>query len=705
MLDTQNQLAGSGGIEKFLSPRSIAIIGVSRDFNKLNGRTMKFLLEKGYEGKIFPVNPKYSEVGGWPCFVSVADIREPVDLAIIALPARLVADEIERLGSCGISAAIIFSSGFGEMGEEGRALERMALDAARRHGVRLCGPNTLGLLNSFEKVYATFSQYGMGETPLGPVGFVTQSGAFGTAIAALARNRGMGLGYFINTGNESDATFAEFMSTVIADPRITVGAGYIEGLKDGPGFVHLGESAHQQGKPLVVTKVGRTSSGARAAASHTGSLAGEDAVFDGVARQYGVIRARNEEHMLDIVEMFSNTAIPDGSGVAIITQSGGAGVLMSDRAEELGLSVPTLAPETVERLRKSLPAFASTANPVDVTAQFIAEPTLLKESIKAVLDDPNVHIAAIWLQLMDGFVESLTRVFRETKEETNKPFVVSWVAGPEAGIKALRDLGICVLRGAEPLVDAIAALVHWGRAHERWIADTPTREAIELPALDLPKGSGAVPTTEAADFLEKAGVPLARVRLCADADAAVQAAEMFGYPVAMKIESPDILHKTEAGGVEIGLGDAATVRAAFGRIVANAKAANPAARISGVVVQEMKGGSVELVIGLRDDPVFGMVLMVGLGGILVEIQKDVVFHTAPVTEDQALDMLENLKGARLLDGVRGKLAVDRQKLAQLIAAVSRFGAATAGTLAELDLNPVLASDVGAVVVDWLMVRR
>jgi acyl-CoA synthetase (NDP forming) len=704
MLDTQNQLAGSGGIEKFLSPRSIAIIGVSRDFNKLNGRTMKFLLEKGYEGKIFPVNPKYSEVGGWPCFASVADIPEPVDLAIIALPARLVPDEIERIGSRKIPAAIVFSSGFGEMGEEGRALEGRTLDAARRHGVRLCGPNTLGLFNSFDKVYATFSQYGMSETPFGPVGFVTQSGAFGTAIAALARRRGMGLGYFITTGNESDVTFAEFMATVIADPRIAVGAGYIEGLKDGPGFVHLAESTHREGKPLVVTKVGRTSSGARAAASHTGSLAGEDAIFDGVARQHGVIRARNEEHMLDVVEMFSDTAIPDGPGVAIITQSGGAGVLMSDRAEELGLSVPTLAPETVERLRKSLPAFASTGNPVDVTAQFIAEPTLLKESIKAVLDDPDVHIAAIWLQLMDSFVDTLTRVFRETKEETTKPFVVSWVAGPEAGIKALRDLGICVLRGAEPVVDAIAALVDWGRAHKRWIADTATREAIELPAVNLPKGSGAVATTEAAEILEKAGVPLAGVRLCADADAAVQAAEAFGCPVAMKIESPDILHKTEAGGVEIGLGGAATVREAFGRIIANAKAADPAARISGVVVQEMKRGSVELVIGLRDDPVFGMVLMVGLGGILVEVQKDVVFHTAPVTEDQALFMLENLKGAQLLDGVRGKPAVDRQKLAQLIAAVSRFGAATAGTLAELDLNPVLASDQGAVAVDWLMVR-
>jgi acyl-CoA synthetase (NDP forming) len=386
MLDKQNDLTGSKGIEKLLCPRSIAIVGVSQDFNKLNGRTLKFLLEKGYEGRIFPVNPKYSEVGGRPCFASVIDITEPIDLAVIALPARMVAEEIEKLGSRNVPAAIVFSSGFGETGQEGRELEDKLRDIARRHGIRLCGPNTLGLLNAFDKVYATFSQYGMGETGPGPVGFVTQSGAFGTAIAALARNRGMGLGYFVNTGNESDVTFADVMCHVIGDPRILVGAGYIEGLKDGAGFVRIGEMALDKGKPIVVTKVGRTSSGARAASSHTGSLAGEDAVFDGIARQYGMIRARNEEHMLDVVEMFATTDIPNGPGVAIITQSGGAGVLMSDRAEELGLEVPALAPNTEERLRSSLPAFASIGNPVDVTAQFIADPTILKESIKAVLE-------------------------------------------------------------------------------------------------------------------------------------------------------------------------------------------------------------------------------------------------------------------------------------------------------------------------------
>ncbi|MGJ3260976.1 MAG: acetate--CoA ligase family protein [Rhodospirillales bacterium] len=705
MLEQPNECAGREGIARLLAPESIAIVGVSQDFNKLNGRPMKFLLEKGYEGKIYPVNPKYQEVGGWPCFASIDALPDDVDLGIVAVPARMVVETLEAFGKKGVPAAIVFSSGFGEMGEEGRALEQQAVETAARYGVRLCGPNTLGLINAFENVYATFTQYGMGETRPGPVGFVTQSGAFGTAIAALARRREMGLGYFVNTGNESDVTFADVMANVIVDPRINVGAGYIEGLKDGAGFIKVAETAMAEEKPLVVTKVGRTSSGARAASSHTGSLAGEDIVFEGIVRQFGVTRARNEEHMLDVVDMFSSTSIPDGPGVAIVTQSGGAGVLMSDRAEELGLKVPTLAPDTITRLRDVLPAFAATSNPVDVTAQFIADPSMLKESVKAVLDDPGVDIAAIWFQLMDGFVEPLTQTFREIKAETTKPFVVSWVAGPDEGISALRDLGICVLRGGEPVIDAIAELVAWGDARKRWQADAGARAAIRLPEVKLPETVGAVPSVDAAEILTGAGVPLAKVELAGDAEAAVAAAARIGYPVAMKIESADILHKTEAGGVELGLADADAVRAAFARLTENAVAYDPNARIDGVVVQEIRDGSVEIVIGLREDPVFGMVLMVGLGGILVEVNRDVVFHRAPVTEDQALGMLERLQGKALLDGVRGRPGVDKEKLAAMIAAVSRFGAAAEGALAELDLNPALAGPDGAVAVDWLMVRK
>lgn len=690
------------GIAALLAPRSIAIIGVSEDFNKLNGRVLRFLLEKGYAGAIHPVNPKYDAIGGLRCHPDIGAIGAEVDLAVIAVPARAVIEQVEACGRAGVKAAVVFSSGFGEMGAEGRALEDRLVAAARAAGLRLCGPNTLGLINAFDKVYATFTQYGMGPTPSGPIGFVTQSGAFGTAIAALARRRGMGLGYFVNTGNERDVGFADCMAHVIGDDRITVGAGYLEGVSDGAGFTRVAQMALEAGKPLVVTKVGRTGAGARAAASHTGALAGADAVFDGVARQYGVIRARNEEHMLDIVDAFATAKIPEGPGVAIVTQSGGAGVLMSDRAEEVGLSVPDLAPATVARLREILPAFAATGNPVDVTAQFIADPSMLRESVKAVLADPQVDVAVVWLQLMDGFVDRLTETFRQIRDEADKPFVVAWVAAPEAGLTALRDLGIATFRGAEPAIDAVAAMVDWGAARRGWQADAAARDALALPAPSVPRTGVVVPTVEAAALLGAAGVPLAAVELAEDADAAVAAAGRLGWPVVMKIESPDIPHKTEVGGVAMGLADAEAVRAAFARLVGSARAHAPEARIAGVVVQAMGHGTVEMVIGVQDDPVFGPVVMAGFGGVLVEVLADVTFARAPVTEAQARAMLDRLRGRALLDGVRGAPPVDRGALAGLIAAVSRFAAANAGRIASLDLNPVLAGPEGAVAVDWLL---
>lgn len=696
--------AAAPGITALLAPRSIAIIGVSEDFNKLNGRVLKFLLEKGYGGAIYPVNPKYEEIGGLRCHPDIEAIGAEVDLAVVAVPARAVIDQIEACGRAGVKAAVVFSSGFGEMGAEGRALEDRLVSAARAAGLRLCGPNTLGLINAFENVYATFTQYGMGPTLSGPVGFVTQSGAFGTAIAALARRRGMGLGYFVNTGNEKDVSFADCMAHVLADDRITVGAGYLEGVSDGEGFARVAEKALAAGKPLVVTKVGRTDTGARAAASHTGALAGADAVFDGVARQFGVIRARNEEHMLDVVDAFATAKVPAGPGVAVVTQSGGAGVLMSDRAEEVGLSLPELAPETVSRLREILPAFAATGNPVDVTAQFIADPSMLRESVKAVLADPKVDVAVVWLQLMDGFVDRLTETFRQIRDEVDKPFVVAWVAAPEAGLKALRDLGIAAFRGAEPAIDAVAAMVDWGAARRAWQDDASARTALSgsLPEPSVPRTGDALSTMEGARLLADAGVPLAAVNLVEDVDAAVSAAERLGWPVVMKIESPDILHKTEVGGVAVGLADADAVRGAWTRLMANARTGAPEARVAGMVVQEMAPGTLEMVIGVQDDPVFGPVVMVGFGGILVEVLADVTFARAPVTPAQAMGMLGRLRGRALLDGVRGAPPVDRRALAALISSVSVFAAANAGRIASLDLNPVLVGPERTVAVDWLL---
>lgn len=692
-------------LHALLNPASIAIIGASSDFAKVNGRSLKHLLEKGYTGKIYPVNPKYQSINGIACYPAVADLPGPVDLAIVAVPARAVAPVLRELGARGVKSVIVLSSGFAEIGAEGRILETEITAVAREFGMRLCGPNCLGLINAFERVIATFGQYADGATPPGPVGFVTQSGAFGTAIAALARRRELGLGYFVNTGNESDVTFAQIMREVLSDPRIKVGAGYIEGLRDGAEMIALAESALAAGKPLVLAKVGRSSSGARAAASHTGSLAGADAVFDGVIRQFGIIRARNEEHMLDMVEAFAYCALPQGSGLGIITQSGGAGVLMADRAEELGLTVPVLGAATQCALQQTIPGFGASGNPVDVTGQFLADPALLRESVKIVMADPQVHVGIVWLQLMDAYVDVLISIFEEIKAQVDKPFVVCWVAASDRALQALRSRGIAVLRGAEPAVDAVAALVRYAAMRKAWQADEKARAALRTQPLGLPATRGPLSSLEAARLLRKCGVGLAETRLAATAAAAVTCADALGYPVALKIESPEIPHKTEAGGVLLNLADGAAVADAFTQVVENARRHSPGINIQGALVQRMASGGVDMVVGLHHDPAYGMVIMAGLGGIHVEVLKDVVFRKVPVTEAQAGSMLDELRAKAILDGVRGGAAVDRTALTRLISAVSQFGVAADGRLAELDLNPVRAGPDGAIAVDWLMICR
>lgn len=689
-------------VRQMIHPRSIAVIGASADFSKVNGRPIKHLLDKGYQGRILPVNPKYDNIAGLTSYPSIADLPEAADLAIIAVAAREVIATVEALGQRGIRAAVIFSSGFGEMGAEGKVLERKLAETAAASGVVLCGPNCLGFINAFDKVYATFSQYADGETGAGPIAFVTQSGAFGTAVAALIRRRGLGLGYFINTGNQADLVFSELMMAVIEDPRIRVAAGYLEGLDDGAALVRLARRCQELGKPLVITKVGRMASGARAAASHTGALAVADTVFDAVIRQYGVLRARNEEQMLDMLEVLSQPRRASGNGLGIATQSGGAGVMMADRAEEVGLAIPELAPDTRARLESVMPAFGAVGNPVDVTGQFVARPELLSESVVALLDDPQIDIGIIWLQLMTAHVDALVKIFSEIQKRTTKPFLVCWVAAPPEAVNCLRELGIVVFGAGERAVEAASALARYHTIQSRSMARSPSAEPT-VRAIPADLTNGVQDTVKASGWLRAAGIPMAEVALASSEDEAVQLWRKTGRAVAMKIESPDITHKTEIGGVILKLDSEPDIREAYRTLMQRAKQASPQGRITGVLVQTMSQGHLELVVGVQRDPVFGMIIMVGLGGILVEVLKDVVFRRAPFDVEEGLEMLAELRMSAMLDGVRGQPGVDRLAIAQLLADLSSWSAGMESSLAELDLNPVLVGTAGPVAVDCVMV--
>lgn len=694
-------------MKALLQPRSVAILGCSSDLNRIGGRPLKYFLEQGYQGRLYPVNPKQKEIAGLRCYPDVQAIPGTVDLAIVAVPAGLVIESMRQLVAKRVPAAVIFSSGFAEMGEEGAQAQRELVTIARAGGVRFCGPNAVGILNAFDAVTASFSEYLEGPVAAGPIGFVSQSGAFGTAIAVLARERGLGLGYYVNTGNEADIDAADAFGFILEDPRIRVVAGYLEGVRDGRKLLAVAERAMALGKPMILTKVGRSDAGARAAASHTGALAGADAVLDGVLRQKGVIRADDEEQMIDFVEMFVHCRLPQGPNLGIVSQSGGAGVLACDRAEALGLRVPLLDGGTQASLRQILPPYAAVANPVDLTGLSLAEPERIRRTMKQVLADPAVDIGLLWVRLMDKYVDLMVDIVTDISATSAKTFVVSWLAPPRAALTTLRERGICVARGAAQAVSAIAGLVRYGRARERWLADAPARDAaaLQLPCPRLPPECGAMSSVAAAAVLGSAGVPLVPFELAGDVEAAAAAARRLGYPVALKIESRDIAHKTEAGGVLLDVADETALRAGFAQIVDSARTRHAAARIDGVMVQKMVAGGVEMVIGVRQDSAFGPVVMVGFGGVLVEVVKDVAFAAAPLTIAQADAMLSGLKAAQTLQGVRGRLPVDRAALCALLVNVSRLAAVAGPRLGELDLNPVLAGADGSVAVDWLMILK
>jgi acyl-CoA synthetase (NDP forming) len=689
----------SNVLAQMLRPKSIAIIGASPDANKLNGRPFYFLRRDGYAGKLYPVNPKYTEIDGIPCYPNVTSLPEAPELAVIIVSQKLVSAVIEELGKIGTPVCIIFSSGYSEIGPEGVMLEQELLKTAEHHGIRICGPNNLGLINAFENITATFSQYADKPPIAGPVGFASQSGAFGTGISALARSRGIGLGYFVNTGNQADITLVDALIEIADDPKITVLSAYIEGIRNGTELIRLAHKAMEVSKPLIITKVGRKAAGARAAASHTGSLAGEDRVFDGVLRQYGVIRARNEEHMLDLVAAFTCCHIPTGKGVALITQSGGAGVLMADRCEELGLEVTEPTAKTRKKLQTIIPPFGSTQNPIDVTGQFVAEPKILIDSIKIALDDPGIDSCIVWLQLMHAYSGLLVNIFKKSNKKLTKPLIICWLGAPVKALQELREAGIYVIGATERSVDVVAGLVQYGQSRARHVKLLP-------PLADPNFGNGRgqaspAPSIKAAELLNKAGIPLAPAAIATDAQSAQRIAEKIGYPVAIKIESPNILHKTDAGGVCLNLTDATSLVNAVTAILKAAKTYNPKAKIDGLLVQKMMKPATELVLGVRRDAVFGPVVMVGLGGIFIEILEDVAFAAVPINSAQAGLMLDSLQGKALLEGARGKAPVNRTALIKLICNLSQF-AANHPEIVELDLNPVFADGENLVAVDWLM---
>ncbi|MBW4089562.1 MAG: acetate--CoA ligase family protein [Proteobacteria bacterium] len=678
------------GLTPLLAPRSIAILGASNDPARIGGRPIAYMKAQGFKGAIYPVNPNRTEVQGLRAYPSVSDLPETPDVAIVAVPAGLAVSAAEDLGKRGTKAALVFTAGFAEVDAEGQAAQDRMVAAARAHGMRILGPNCLGVFDGRTGYYATFSSsFDSGWPVPGRIGIASQSGAYGTHLYTLARNRGIGASLCIMTGNEADVTVGECIGWLAENPDVDVIAAYIEGIREAPGLIAAFETARAAKKPIVMMKVGRSALGGQAAKSHTASIAGDDAVTAAVMAEFGVHRARTSEEMLDIAQTAMRRIYPVANTLGMITVSGGAGVLVSDVAEQVGLAMPPMPDDAQARL-KALVSFCAPRNPVDATAQVGNDLALLAPFFESVVRDGGyssilgfftmVASSRRWPAMLEKLNEVRLRY-------PDRLFVLSVIA-PEAGVRALEAEGWVCHEDPSRAVTAIAAMGRFGAA----FAAPPPAAPPAVPAVSLP---AATPSEAAAKrLLAAAGIACVPEAACASPEAAVAAADGFGYPVVLKILSPDIMHKSEIGGVLLDVADADAVRTGFATLLDRARTAAPRARIEGVLVAKQLRGGTECILGIHQDPVFGPVAMFGLGGVFVEVLQDVVFRRCPFGEDVATEMIRAIRGFPLLDGARGRPKADVAALATMLARLSAFAVAAGPRLRAVDLNPVFAMAEG-----------
>ncbi|MDP6352959.1 MAG: acetate--CoA ligase family protein [Alphaproteobacteria bacterium] len=687
-----------------LKPRAVAILGATADARRVGGRPLSFLRRFGFPGAIYPVNPKYSEIDGARCYRSVADLPEAPDMAVIAIPAKGVIQAVRDCQAAGIPAMTIYTSGFGETGPEGRAVEAELKAVAAEGGSLICGPNCQGVANLHDRMVANFSStLGRDDIATGPVAFVSQSGLFTGIVAGECHRRGLGLGYLISSGNEAVVDFADLLAYTAADPRTRVVAGYLEGVRDGPRLRAAARVAREHGKPIVVLKVGRSAESAAAAASHTGSLAGSYEVYRAAFRQWGVIEVEDVTELFDLIELFALDTPPSaGDRIGIVTNSGGIGVFCADQVVSQGMTMATFDEGTVARIAERIPAFGSPRNPVDFTLQALDDPKSVGWHLRQVVTDPGVDAVLMFFGVQMLNVEALVGEIVAANTLNDKPIVVGWMLGDPDGPRRLRDAGIACYDDPSRALKAIRALVRHG-ARPPDIHASPARPSPASKMVAEARGETSLGEDAAKQVLAAAGITVTRSILATDAEAAVAAAGEIGLPVVLKVESSDILHKTEAGAVALDLRDAASVAAAFADVTASARAYLPEARIEGVGVHEMVTGAVELIAGIKRDPTFGPVILLGAGGIMVEVMGDVALRVAPIDRAEARAMIGELAGLALLTGARGRPRADIDAVVEVLVSLSDLALATP-SLAELDINPlmVLADGAGVRAADALI---
>jgi acetyl coenzyme A synthetase (ADP forming)-like protein len=693
----------TASLRPILSPASVAVIGASRQPGTIGHEIVAALVRCGFTGAVYPVNPKARAICAVPAFPSVESLPGPVDLAVVVVPRELVQEVAESCAARGIPGLVVISAGFREAGGEGIERERTLTDFVRAHGIRMVGPNCMGVLNANPAVSlnATFAP---SLPPFGKVGFVSQSGAMGLSVLDYAREYGIGISQFVSVGNKPDVSGNDLLLAWEDEPDVEVILMYVENFGNPGRFLEIASRITRR-KPIIVVKSGRSRAGARAASSHTGALAASDTAVEALLAQAGVLRAGSHEELFDLAMAFSVQRPPRSRRTAVLTNAGGPGILAADACEASGLDLPDLAPATVEKLTPLFPPFASIHNPLDMVAS--ATPAGYRAALGALLEDPGVDAAfAVFVPPLGVTQEAVTLAIASVAEEHPGKTVFGILMGHEGlpqGRATLHAAGIPAYIFPESAARALAAMCRWREWRERPV-EPPEPIAVDRDAarrlVDGARAAGRsrLAEDEALALLAAYGVPVAKGELAKTAEEAVRFAERMGFPVVLKIVAPGIVHKTEVGGVEVNLADGTDVRRAFERIVAGTRAAAPAAEITGVLVQPMVHHGRELIVGMTRDPTYGPLLMFGLGGILVEVLRDVAFRIAPIGREEARRMMREIRGARLLDSVRGSPPADRAAIEDVMLRISRL-ATDFPEIAELDVNPLMAMPKGAVAAD------
>ena len=682
-------------IDRMLNPRSIAVVGATPRM-QYGGRFVASAMGAMENGvNVYPVNPRYEEVQGLQCYPSVSALPEAPDVVGVVVPYHAVLDTLRESHEKGAKSAIVISAGFSERAvDDRRDLQAELGQFARESGMRVSGPNCLGLANLKDDIWASAGSRGAGGLS-GPIGLVCQSGAsaFGPFLTR-AVDEGIGFTYIVSTGNEADLDFCDFARYLLDDDDTRVIAGFVEGFKDGRKFLEVARMAAERGKPIVLIKIGRSDLGSRAAGSHTAALTGVDEAYEAAFAQYGVIRVQDYDDLLQVSNMMARCPRPAKRGVAVVSHSGGISSLTADMFGQAGLDLPPLSDRARDGINDILKGFGWAANPSDVTGFANSDDFPAIMSYMAEDEDVGTLVVA-----SAGADPQATQVIAQ-RDASGMPVAFLWTGtrGAQSGLPMLRQAGIPVFY----VPDKLAAGVRYLNDYHDWreqrlargfgSAGEMTSEQAEA-ARALASGT-ALSEYDSKGLIRAFGVSTTQEEVAADAEAAVAAAERIGYPVALKVNSADILHKTEAGAIRLGLGDADAVRRAFSEVTANATAYDANARVDGALVQEMVSGGVETIVGVSYDAQLGPILLFGTGGVMVEVYNDVALRLCPITRADALDMIDEVKGARLLRGFRGAPAADVEALADVLVNVSQMAAQLEGSLGELDINPLMVLPAG-----------